>query len=213
MNLKLNRLTFSAAFEGPDCSSGKLSAEEELLLQSYPQPCGPGALPDWQPQPHGSINTISCSHVIFSRTLQMLQRTNEATAAVLSLLEELVPLLALEDGTCGIHSLCERIREYLTQLAQALDAQILGNSNGGASALQNETVPVLGCTSVHILSLIMRCASELCDCFWDCSDMCCNVVSIPSAMGTCLRYLVQCECFQGCCAMLWPAANPNRYVL
>lgn len=169
--LEAELIGLSAAFEGPDSSSGQLSAEEEALFESYPQPCGPGALPDWQPQPHGSIDTISCSHVIFSRALQMLQHTNEATAAVLSLLEELVALLALEDGMCGIQSLCERVREYLMLLARALEAQIRGSSNhasdasGGASALQNETVPVLGCTSVHILSLIVRCASELCNPF------------------------------------------------
>lgn len=145
---------------------GQLNAEEEALLQSYPQPCGPGALPDWLPHSEETIDIISCSHVIFSHAVIMLQRSNEVTPLVFSLLEELWPLLFLGRGMSGMQSSCDQISEYLTPLSQALEAQIFEDSKCDsdpscrASESYNAIVPVLGCSAVHILSLIMRYASE-----------------------------------------------------
>lgn len=97
----------------------------------------------------------------------MLRSNNETTAAVMSLLEELMPLLALEPGTCGIQSQCDRISEYLSPLAQALEARIRDDStldvdvpNGGPMS-QAMPVPVLGCLSTHILALITRYVSDV----------------------------------------------------
>lgn len=134
---------------------------------SYPQPSPSGAFPDWKIQSDASIDTVSCSHVIFSRALGMLQHENEATPAVLALLEELMPLLSLEDGLCEIEAQDERVREYLTLLAEALESSIRQESGVGTEMatevpnVHDATIPILGCLSVHLLPLLLRCGAVL----------------------------------------------------
>lgn len=154
-----------AAFEGPDeRDADQFDPEEAALLDSYPLPGGAGALPEWHPRAGTTIDTISCSHMLFLRALLMLRSSNETTAAVFSLLEELMPLLALERVMCASQLLCHRIRQYLLSLTQVLEANIESDTNlesqvpCGITASQSNPVPVLGCLSVHILSLITRCA-------------------------------------------------------
>eukprot|EP00892_Ulva_mutabilis_P007023 jgi/Ulvmu1/4693/UM002_0424.1 len=147
------------AFEGPD-DTGQVDPEEAGLLESYPQPGDAAALPEWHTQAGAATDSISSSHAIFLQALPMLQLSNETTSAVLSMLEELMPLLGLESGTFGMQPQRERISEYLSILAQALDARLHcdGNSAASSGAIPppSQAVPVLGSLSIHILSLITR---------------------------------------------------------
>ena len=152
-----------ADFEGPSEDSA-FTPEEERLLASYPQPVDTTSLPSWrQPSSEAAppLNISVCCHVIASRALAALYAAAPGACAAdaFSLVEELMPLLAVPASERGSAAACMRLQVYFASLAQALEQQIQADSQqlvaSGASGLLDET-PVLGPAAAQMLMLIAR---------------------------------------------------------
>jgi hypothetical protein len=159
-----------AAFDGPS-EQGELHPVEEHLTLSYPQPSDTAALPLWR-KPLESENEdlpldiVACCHVIATRTIPVLYNAADHPADAFSLMEELMPMIAVQPEARGTAAAAARLTEYLTGLLEVLELYIERDSMGmpeqdglpgnwaHGELVDNEAV--LGIESAHTLSLIMR---------------------------------------------------------
>ena len=154
-------------------------------MSGYQQPADMAALPPWR-QPASDADppldiSVVC-HVIAGRTIPALHSSapGGSTADALSLIEELMPLLAEPARERGSAAASARVQLYLHELSHVLEQQIQtdsANSPAVAAAkdgLLDET-PVLGPAAVQTLVLVARFLAFLPP--GDCVD------AVPSALA------------------------------
>jgi hypothetical protein len=140
-----------------------MHAEEELLLQSYPQPDPAQQLPAWwnlKGGDLGTVDTVGCSHDICVRAIDMLSVKDEVLADVFALIDELFPLLQLSTLSDDIKR--ARMKQYMASLGSALEQHLLAGagqleaeqSDPAAAMLSNP--PVLAHSGVRMIQMIAR---------------------------------------------------------
>jgi hypothetical protein len=162
----LTQLALCVAFDGPS-STGGLHVEEEMLMNSYPQPAAAHKLPRWRDESTPQLVDVdACFHIICVRAIRMLSHTGQILCCALSLIEALLPLLQLGIGTSHVPTAFERMKQYMKGLSDSLEAHILSPSCSSDPSISTTAAVeqainqplLLKHSGVEITSLVLRCA-------------------------------------------------------